>query len=110
MIRIKPHRCARCRVAQTNENSDTFYRRGKCEWQAYCRSCALEYARQRRDQVAHKPDTDCDICGQSLRAHPRCTMCGILIGAGHHEQRLYDGGRCADCTRRRMRNADQLSR
>lgn len=38
----------------------------------------------------------CATCGAAMETHPRCTGCGILIGAGHLAQRAYHGY-CRSC-------------
>ena len=36
---------------------------------------------------------------RAIKAHPRCSTCGILIGSEHIARTLDSLGRCADCER-----------
>jgi predicted ArsR family transcriptional regulator len=39
-------------------------------------------------------DNACAICGRPMKGHPRCPVCGLLVGSGHEYAEI-----CYDCRR-----------
>jgi hypothetical protein len=42
----------------------------------------------------------CPICGHPMRGHPKCELCGILMGPGHYAGATFDvegHGVCKAC-------------
>ena len=68
---------------------------------------------QGRNAVSNPSHPTCPMCerlrrssgddevalARAIKAHPRCSTCGILIGPEHETRTLDTRGRCADCER-----------
>ena len=68
---------------------------------AACAACIADLQAARDDALINAGK--CAVCALPLHGHPRCTACGILIGAKHGSTVAIDG-ECAACARWHARN------